>query len=511
MNTEERVRLHLQAKAGRLDAPDRLEEVMREGRLRRIRRQTATVLGAAALVAAVVGLAANLIPDTQGTVAVSPDTTTSDPATTTTSTSIPGAVDVAAPAGILVVDAGGITSLARDGSPGIAIAGDPTHPIATVFPDQMGGIIYQHATTPLPWEQGTLLWLRAGADSPEPLAVPAPGVRLTPVGPALSTGFVYLLVEPTEADPETVIMVVDLADGVHEEIAPLAPTEEVSVGGDLLAVVDRTDVMCPELRLIDVHGAPRQSPLADCLPVGAGISVSSDGSRLALLAAGTLTEYHLATGEAGRQIGIPDGYMVTSGAGGWAVRTPEEVRLIGPGWEESLPAVESGWVVPFARLDLGANPTLESGSDQLPCVPTELDLPGQDLPAPVVETRRALFDLASTCDYEGLAALVAVDGTTISYGAPDDPVAFWVGEARSGTEPLSVLARLLAMTPGLHADGWYGWPAVHVDPGTEAYWEELEEAGIDDGVVESPEGRIYYGYRVGIAADGTWMFFVAGD
>ncbi|HLU31932.1 MAG TPA: hypothetical protein VK088_09215 [Acidimicrobiia bacterium] len=506
MNTEERVRLHLQAKAGRLDAPDRLEEVMREGRLRRIRRQTATVLGAAALVAAVVGLAANLIPDTQGTVAVSPDTSTADPAPTT-STSIPGA----APTGVLVADAGGITSLARDGSPGIAIAGDPTYPIATVYPDQMGGIIYQHVTTPLPWEQGTLLWLQAGADSPEPLAVPEPGGRLTPVGPALSTGFVYLLDEPTETAPATVIMIVDLADGVHEEIAPLAPTEEVSAGGDLLAIVDRTDVMCPQLRLIDVHGAPRQSPLPDCLPVGAGISVSPDGSRLALLAEGTLTEYHLVTGETGRQIGVPDAYMVTSGAGGWAVRSPEEVRLIGPDWEESLPAVESGWVVPFARLELGADPALESGSDQLPCVPTELDLPDQDLPAPVAETRRALFDLASACDYEGLAELVAVDGTTISYGAPDDPFAFWVGEARRGTEPLSVLTRLLAMSPGLHADGWYGWPAVHVDPGSEANWEELDEAGIDDGVVESPEGRAYYGYRVGIAADGTWMFFVAGD
>src|SRR5690606_41070423 len=145
-----------------------------------------------------------------------------------------------------------------------------------------------------------------------------------------------------------------------------------------------------------------------------------------------------------------------------AVRSPEEVRLIGPDWEESLPAVESGWVVPFARLELGADPALESGSDQLPCVPTELDLPDQDLPAPVAETRRALFDLASACDYEGLAELVAVDGVAISYGAPGDPVALWVGEARRGTEPPLVLTRLRAVSPEMSAHTWYVWPAVLV-------------------------------------------------
>lgn len=521
MNTEERVRRHLEAGTAGPDVPDRLEQVMREGRLRRVRRNAATVIGAAALVAAVVGVGANLAPRGTDTIATSPDASTasSTPATTTTSiiststTALPTQA-AEAPAGILVTDATGVTAFGRDGEVEGAVTGDPTYPVALGFSDQMGGIIFQHATTPPPWDQGTLLWLRAGAESPEPVAVPFPGRRLIPVGPALSaTGtpsFVYVLETPAGDGSETKIMSIDLYSLEHEEVGPVGEAEEVSAGGNMVAVIDRTDVMCPRLRLVAVGGETPDSPVTGCLPVGAGVGISSDGERLAVLADGTMSEYDLATGEPIGQIEIPDAYMLTSGAGGWAVRTPEEVRLIGPGWDASYPPVESGWVVPFAEIEIGPQASLGSDSDQLPCTPIEMSLPDQDLPGPVAETRETLFDLASACDYEGLAAMVAEDGTEVSYGGTDDPIPLWVEEGWTATEPIALLARLLTMTPGQHDDGWYAWPAVHVDTDAEANWQEVEDAGLD-GIVEATDGRAYYGYRVGIAADGTWMFFVAGD
>lgn len=513
MNTEQRIREHLAATTGALQTPNRLEEVMREGRLRRIRRRGAIVVGVAAVLAAVVALAGNL-PSGGGT---SPVATSPDNAPTTTPTTVvgPPVSPAVEPAGVLVADSTGIAALDRTGDPAVTLPGGPLDRVSTVYSDQMGGIVYQHESTPPPWQQGTLLWLASGESTPEPIATPFPGRALVPVGPAVNGAgsplFVYLLERPAEEGTEVAVVGVDLASEMTEELTVVGASEEVWAGGSVLAILDRGDVMCPTLRLVDVEGAEIGTPIEGCLPVGAGVGISADGNRLALLAEGTLSEVDVVSGETRREIDVPDAYMVTSGANGWAVRTPAEVRLIGPDWDASLPPVEDGWVIPYGALSIAPGATLASGSDERPCTPTDLTLPAQELPDAVADMRRTLFDLATSCDYEGLAALVAEDGTTISFGAPDDPVAFWVGEGRRGTEPLVLLAELLTLKPGKHTDGWYAWPAVHVDTEDEANWQELEEAGLTEGILDAPDGRAYYGYRVGIASDGTWMFFVAGD
>lgn len=514
MNTEQRIREHLAAATGTLQAPSRLEEVMREGHLRRIRRRGALVVGAAAVLAAVVAVAGNLPPG-GGTspVATSPDTVPTTAPTTVVGPPVSPAVE---PAGVLVADSGGIAALDRTGDPAVTLPGGPLDRVATVHSDQMGGIVFQHESTPLPWEQGALLWLGAGESTPEPIATPFPGRALVPVGPAVNGAgsplFVYLMERPAEEGTELVVVGVDLASGITEELTVVGTSEEVWVGGSVLAILDRGDVMCPTLRLVDIEGAELGTPLEGCLPVGAGVGVSADGSRLALLVEGTLAEIDIVSGEIRREIEVPDAYMVTSGANGWAVRTPAEVRLIGPDWEASLPPVEDGWVIPYGALSLAPDATLASGSDELPCAPTDLTLPAQQLPDAVADMRRTLFELATSCDYEGLAALVAEDGTTISFGAPDDPVAFWAGEGRRGTEPLSLLADLLTTSAEYDPDGdLYAWPSVHLDPSDEAAWEEIEDLMRRRQEELARIESQYLGYRVGIASDGSWMFFVAGE
>jgi hypothetical protein len=151
----------------------------------------------------------------------------------------------------------------------------------------------------------------------------------------------------------------------------------------------------------------------------------------------------------------------------------------------------------------------------------------------VATTRKALFDLASACDYESLASLAREHGTTVSVwgfeglavgddevhlGSEDDLVRAWIADGRSpseeggirSSEPLAALAAMLGTTP-LHIDNATDLPAGH--PRTEgALWVWPAIYMQRDG---HPQDRDIWAehrdYRIAIAPDGTWLFFMAGD
>ena len=109
-------------------------------------------------------------------------------------------------------------------------------------------------------------------------------------------------------------------------------------------------------------------------------------------------------------------------------------------------------------------------------------------PALAAATADRLRVLAEKGDWAALSAMVPEDGFTASFGAPADPIAYYQQLQAEGTDVLGILADLLAGpgTPVPDTDLW-AWPREFVD------------------------GEAYYGWRVGIAEDGTWRYFVAGD
>lgn len=150
-----------------------------------------------------------------------------------------------------------------------------------------------------------------------------------------------------------------------------------------------------------------------------------------------------------------------------------------------------------------------------------------DLPENVRSMRAQIVYAAVACDYEQLEYLA---GTTFgepfqySFGESGEPARYWRRlETEEPGEPVTAaLVKVLEMRWKLERlqldadpaeESLYVWPrAASADP-SDADWEELIEAGLHDrGEVEQMRrSGLYYGYRVAIAPDGDWIYFVAGD
>ena len=137
------------------------------------------------------------------------------------------------------------------------------------------------------------------------------------------------------------------------------------------------------------------------------------------------------------------------------------------------------------------------------------------LSAEATATLRAVVDAATVCDYDGLA-LAAGDEITLSFGGHSE-VDTYLEEGDRRDELLRILVGLLAMPPGTIATDVGAdisvWPAFWADdePATAEERAALEAiAGVPyDELVVPDLGYLWY--RVGIDADGNWLFFVAGD
>lgn len=136
------------------------------------------------------------------------------------------------------------------------------------------------------------------------------------------------------------------------------------------------------------------------------------------------------------------------------------------------------------------------------------------LPAAVEQTRVALLDAAESGDYEALRPLVS-DSFEYTFGSPVEggPIAYWQGlEEETDERPLESLAAILRM-PYVLSRGYYVWPwAYTVEAAGDLSEHEVELlAPLGPPSRLFPSGSGYFGWRAGIAPDGTWVFFVAGD
>lgn len=146
------------------------------------------------------------------------------------------------------------------------------------------------------------------------------------------------------------------------------------------------------------------------------------------------------------------------------------------------------------------------------------------LPVPVADMRRAIHRAAVGCDLPALAdlAMAGSRGFTYSFGDGGDPARYWLRLEEEGAQPLRVLTRVLdlphvTVETQFTADEFetiYVWPSAYAGDATDADWDAV----VDAGLLTDEEARRmreelggYLGHRVGITADGEWVFFVAGD
>lgn len=143
----------------------------------------------------------------------------------------------------------------------------------------------------------------------------------------------------------------------------------------------------------------------------------------------------------------------------------------------------------------GCSPDGQSCAARPGCSASELaaslQVQFQDLPAAVSATRMDILRAAANCDYEALAELASFPGFAYLVGeAGDTPVAYWQSLEESGTgTPLRDM--LLALTLPVEGTSTGGTQVTYY------YWSD------------GPGGATEY--RLGIAADGRWLFFLADD
>jgi hypothetical protein len=137
----------------------------------------------------------------------------------------------------------------------------------------------------------------------------------------------------------------------------------------------------------------------------------------------------------------------------------------------------------------------------------------EPVPARVADTQQAIHDAAVARDWESLRTLIPERGFTFSFGLARDPIAYWQSLEQEGEPILSILATLLEGEHGRFR-GTFIWPAPAAEDPED--WDEsdlevLREIHTERDIRQFQQADLYFGWRVGIERDGTWVYFVAGD
>jgi hypothetical protein len=193
-----------------------------------------------------------------------------------------------------------------------------------------------------------------------------------------------------------------------------------------------------------------------------------------------------------------------------------EIALDGDRFDSSWPAPSTTegrfmvlvHVVDATGADLGtvAFPlTIDGSFDQFTAPPSAL-------PEAVAGTRRAIMDAASHQDFNALAALIDPDRFTSNPGV-GNPIAAW----KEHPLVLDTFVKLLDMPFAIEpVDGLdvYVWPYLSQRDLSKLTSDELALLATIGITQNDVEGMIEYGRytgpQLGIAADGTWLFYDIG-
>jgi len=184
---------------------------------------------------------------------------------------------------------------------------------------------------------------------------------------------------------------------------------------------------------------------------------------------------------------------------------------------------------------LAAQTRVESEAIQPPAAPSALPPPAKKsgppaeiltdlslLPAPVARMRERILEAARSGDLNKLLLVMQSNETlpVFSFGDEKDPIAYWKANFpdSDGVEILATLIQILE-TSFVHVarrtpQDMYVWPYFAQTPLKElSRGQKVELFRIVTGAdyKEMDEFGAYSFYRVGIAPDGVWHYFVAGE
>jgi hypothetical protein len=144
------------------------------------------------------------------------------------------------------------------------------------------------------------------------------------------------------------------------------------------------------------------------------------------------------------------------------------------------------------------------------------------LPASVAQTRQRILAAARSGDLSQLVAVMQMGGTMPIFSLNDDkdPIPFWKANYpdSDGLEVLSIAIEILE-AGYVHVDqgtaeDMYVWPyfaRMPLKALTPTQRVELFKIITGSDYKDMLDFGAYNFYRLGIAPDGTWQFFVAGD
>ena len=173
-------------------------------------------------------------------------------------------------------------------------------------------------------------------------------------------------------------------------------------------------------------------------------------------------------------------------------------------------------------------PPAAPGAPQAPAVATEPSVPAEiitdlsRLPVPVARMRERILEAARSGDLEKLLLVMQSNETlpVFSFGDEKDPIAFWKANFpdSDGIEILATLIQILE-TGFVHVargtpQDMYVWPYFAQTPLKDLSREqkvELFRIVTGSDYKEMTAFGAYSFYRVGIAPDGVWHYFVAGE
>jgi hypothetical protein len=157
-----------------------------------------------------------------------------------------------------------------------------------------------------------------------------------------------------------------------------------------------------------------------------------------------------------------------------------------------------------------------------PGAPAEIITDLSRLPVPVARMRERILEAARSGDLEKLVLVMQSNETlpVFSFGNEKDPVAYWKANFpdSDGVEILATLIQILE-TGFVHVargtpQDMYVWPYFAQTPLKDLSREqkvELFRIVTGSDYKQMTEFGAYSFYRVGIAPDGVWHYFVAGE